>query len=84
MDPMYALLVPRLHYLWANLDDDLEALAAKLGAEDRDELLEAVDRAIREPDGRAHAIREGRREALAALEERVRGIALAALERFGG
>jgi hypothetical protein len=84
MDPMYALLVPRLHYLWANLDDDLEALAAKLGAEDRDELLEAVDRAIREPDGRAHAIREGRREALAALEERIRGIALAALERFGG
>lgn len=84
MDPTYARLVPRFHYLWSTSDDDLGKLAAILDGADRDQLLEAVDTKIRQPEGTDWAIREARRTELEEMQQRVTAIALAALERFGG
>ncbi len=84
MDPMYALLVPRFHFLWQDVEDDLDALVARLAGKDRTAILDEVDRRIREPSGTAFERRELRRRELNALSERVRGLARAALDRFGG
>lgn len=53
IDPAYASLVDRFHYLWPTVGHDLQAMA-KLIAEsgDRDQLLESVDqRLAADPDG---------------------------------
>lgn len=84
MDPMYALLVPRFHFLWQDVDDDLDALVDRLQGKDRGALLEEVDRRIREPSGTAYERRELRRRELADLAAQVRDLARAALARFGG
>lgn len=84
MDPMYALLVPRFHFLWQDVDDDLDALVGRLHGKDRGALLEEVDQRIREPSGTAYERRELRRRELADLASQVRDLARAALARFGG
>ncbi|MDA0375357.1 MAG: hypothetical protein O2865_16360 [Planctomycetota bacterium] len=84
MDPMYALLVPRFHFLWQDVDDDLDALVDRLQSKDRGALLEEVDQRIREPSGTAYERRELRRRELADLAAQVRDLARAALARFGG
>lgn len=84
MDPLYALLVPRFHYLFATHGDDPAALAALLAESSRDKLLADVDRAIKLEDGEAFVQREARKAELAASAERVRGLAKSLLQRIGG
>jgi len=48
MDPVYALMVPRCHFLWSQGGDDPLALRKTLaGTKDRDALLDKVDQQIR-------------------------------------
>ncbi|MCC6670588.1 MAG: hypothetical protein IT458_05985 [Planctomycetes bacterium] len=79
MDPVYALMVPRFHFLWSQGGDDPLALRKILaGSKDRDALLDKVDQQIRtQPE--AFQRRESRRDELAALERRVRELAAEAL-----
>lgn len=84
MDPMYALLVPRFHYLYASHEDDLEEVAAIVRSEDRDRILADVDDRIRQTDGTAWEVREGRAREIAATRARIQELARAALERFAG
>ncbi len=84
MDPMYALLVPRFHFLWQDVGDDIDALVTRLADKDRTALLDEVDQRIREPSGTAFERRELRRRELAAASSRVTELARAALARFGG
>jgi hypothetical protein len=84
MDPMYALLVPRFHFLWQDVGDDIDALVERMQGKDRGALLEEVDQRIREPSGTAYERRELRRRELTDLAAQVRGLAQAALARFGG
>ena len=81
---MYALLVPRFHFLWQDVDDDLDALVDRLKGKDRGALLDEVDQRIREPSGTSYERRELRRRELADLTAQVRDLARAALARFGG
>ncbi len=75
----YALLVPRFHYLWSELDDDPAALAGKMrAAKGRDAVIAEVDDVVRRrPE--AFAQREARKAALAAMAAKVRAKALAAV-----
>lgn len=84
MDPTYARLVPRFHYLFARLDDDVEAVVQKLADIDRDRLVEEIDANVELPDGEAFRIRDGRRQQLAEMQAKVSATALAALEEYGG
>lgn len=84
MDPLYALLVPRFHYLFATHGDDPAAIAALLSESSRDKLLAEVDRAIKLEDGEAFVQREARKAELAASKERIRGLAKSLLQRIGG
>jgi hypothetical protein len=84
LDPMYARLVPRFHYLFAANDDSLDAVAALLADRDRDRLLAEVDARIVEPDGAAFELRERRKAELEAMAAALREISLRALERIAG
>lgn len=81
MDPLYALLVPRFHYLFAQSGDRLEALVERLAVQDREAVIAAVDGAIRDRDGAAWKTREARKEELRTMALRVQQAALAALAR---
>lgn len=83
MDPMYALLVPRFHFLWQDVGDDIDALLERMQGKDRGVLLDEVDQRIREASGTAYERRELRRRQLAELAVQVRELARAALARFG-
>jgi len=82
MDPTYAKLVPRFHYLYVTHDDDVAALAKTLAhARDREALLDAVDRKIK-ASNTEFARREGRRQELTAMAERLAQMAVATLEYY--
>jgi hypothetical protein len=76
--------VPRFHFLWQDVGDDIDALVERMQGKDRGALLEEVDQRIREPSGTAYERRELRRRELTDLAAQVRGLAQAALARFGG
>lgn len=84
MDPMYALLVPRFHYLFATSLDDPDQVREKLAEHGRDDLLNEVDASIRIRDGAAFALREGRKGELQTMAATVRTTALQALLRVAG
>ncbi|MBK8974502.1 MAG: hypothetical protein IPM29_01110 [Planctomycetes bacterium] len=84
MDPTYALLVPRFHYLFATRGDDVEAVVDVVRREGRDGVIDEVDAAVRRPDGEAWQIREAHKTELATMELRIRRLAADALERLGG
>ena len=84
MDPRYALMVPRFHYLFAKHDDDLDEVVKVILASDRDTLLREVDEKIRQPDGTAWELREGRKKELTTMHARIRTLAKNALDQFGG
>lgn len=76
MDPMYARLAPRFHYLFATHEDDLDRVRgalAKLGS--RDALIESVDSTV-VADPQAMDRRERRKEELAAMEQKIRALAI--------
>lgn len=79
MDPMYARLAARFHYLFSVCDDDLARVRdelARFGG--REALIEWVDGRVVQ-DAAAMAVREGRRRELSAMAETVRDAATAAL-----
>src|SRR5690606_28620521 len=84
MDPIYARLVPRLHYLFATCDDDVERVAREVARLGRDGMIGAVDASVQEGNGTAFEVREARRRELAETAARIRSLALATLERLGG
>ncbi len=81
MDPMYALLVPRFHYLFAQSGDRLEKLVERLAVQDREAVIARVDDAVREKDGEAWRMREDRKRELRVMAIRVQQAALTALQR---
>lgn len=60
VDPTYAELLPRMHLLWAVVGDDPAAMASRLAAGSRADLLDSIDATLRE-DPRAAAVVEERR-----------------------
>jgi hypothetical protein len=80
MDPMYARLAPRFHYLFATHGDDLGRVHQVLvGLGSRDALIESVDKAV-VGDEQAMDRRERRKEELAAMAQKLRALAVAELE----
>lgn len=81
MDPLYALLVPRFHYLFAQSGDRLEKLVERLAVQDREAVIAHVDDAVREKDGEAWRMREDRKRELRTMAIKVQQAALTALQR---
>lgn len=81
MDPLYALLVPRFHYLFAQSGDRLEKLVERLAVQDREAVIARVDDAVREKDGEAWRMREDRKRELIVMAIKVQNAALSALQR---
>lgn len=79
MDPMYARMVPRFHYLWKQHGDDVARVHGVLTSmRTRDRLIAEVDgTVVSDPD--AMATRDRRKSELAAMAARVRDAALTAL-----
>jgi hypothetical protein len=80
MDPMYARMVPRFHYLWKTYDDDVAQVHGVLTKQrSRDRLIAEVDgTVVSEPE--AMARRDRRKTELASMAASVRAAALTALE----
>lgn len=79
MDPMYAQLAPRFHYLFATHGDDLGRVREVLAkANGRDAFIKLVDDAVVR-DQKAMQRREGRKKEMLAMVKRVREITLATL-----
>ncbi len=75
----YDELLPRFHYLWNDADDDPEALAARLREfDDRAQLIETVDRRVRDEPAQLTR-RDQRLRSLAAMAYGMRRKALDAL-----
>ncbi|MFO1052873.1 MAG: hypothetical protein U1F36_11715 [Planctomycetota bacterium] len=83
MDPMYALLVPRFHWLFSTSDDDLARVAEAFRKEGRDPLLQRVDAAIKDHSGSDWAKREARKQELDRMAILVQSLALQTLARAG-
>lgn len=79
MDPMYARMVPRFHYLWKTHGDDVARVHGVLTSmRSRDRLIAEVDgTVVSDPD--AMERRNRRKSELAAMAARVRAVALTAL-----
>lgn len=79
MDPMYARMVPRFHYLWKVNGDDVARMQGVLTSmRTRDRLIAEVDgTVVSDPD--AMEARDRRKSELAAMAARVRDVALTAL-----
>jgi hypothetical protein len=80
IDPLYQPLVPRFHYLFATHGDDAAAVARLLQKNEREALIGDVDSVVK-GGHEAFAVREGRKQELLAMAERVRAAALEALAK---
>ncbi len=84
VDPTYAPLIGRCHYLWAKTGYDPEAFAKVLAeAGDRSTLLEGVDQALRD-DPAAQELRMRASEQMVALAAWLRQLARFELDRLKG
>lgn len=81
LDPTYQLLVPRFHYLWAAEGESPERVADWFGKlPDRAAFLEKMDRTVK-TDPTAFELREARTQEIAAMANKLRAMAVAALSR---
>ncbi len=81
LDPTYAPLVPRFHYLFATNGDDLAAFTAAIGRiTDRDRWIDDLDASFKK-DRAALALRDRRTDALAALGRKLRRLAVDTVTR---
>ena len=82
LDPTYQPLVDRMHLLFGECGDDLQAFAARLTAQDRGELIAELDRSLDTGAG-AQAQREGQRRRQD-LRDAARRACDEALQKAGG
>lgn len=84
VDPTYAPLIGRCHYLWAKTGYDPDAFAKVLAETgDRSTLLENVDQALKN-DPAAHELRMQASEQMAALAAWLRQLARVEMDRLKG
>jgi hypothetical protein len=78
IDPTYALLAPRFHWLFARHGDDARKVADVLRKQPRDELLDRLDATFKKSNEQL-ALRDARTRELRECARRIRELALATL-----